>query len=532
METLDSDKRTPEPPPAEIRRGSRISAIWLLPLIAAVIGGWLLYKGVVEAPVEAGIHFDSAAGIEAGKTRVVYRGITVGKVASVALSQDLDGVDVSVEFDRSAEPLLRKSTLFWLVTPQVNVTEITGLETILTGQYISLRPGEGEPTRQFTALKEPPQIAEEAPGLHLILVAEELPSVQNGSPVYFRKMQVGTVQSYELAKDRKHFEIKVHIEPAFAPLVRERSRFWNASGIHFSGSLSNFELRTESFAAMLKGGIGFFTPDFAEETPPAKSKDRFALYPDFKSAKAGIPITIRFPTGEGLTPGQSKVKFKGVTAGFVERMRVLPDLTGVSVHVIMDPRAEPALLSGTRFWLVAPKVDITGVSGLETLTGGAYIAIQPGKGSPQRAFKAEEAPPVTAKAPKQLKILLTADRRGSLKTGSPVYYRQVKVGEVAGAELAKSADHVYITCLIEEKFAPLVRENTRFWNVSGIGVDFGLFRGGQIKTESLESILAGGVSFATPGNDKMGEPVKSGAVFPLFDKPEDEWLSWRPKIPL
>ncbi len=532
MEALDPEKTAPELPAAQIRQGRRISAIWLLPLIAALIGGWLLYKGIVEAPVKAEIHFDSAVGIESGKTRVLYRGIVVGKVASVKLSRDLSGVDASVDFDRSAEPLLKKNTVFWLVTPQVNVTEITGLETILSGQYISLRPGDGEPTLRFTALKAPPMIEEEAPGLHLTLVAEELPSVQNGSPVYFRKMQVGTVQAYELAKDRKHFEIKVYIEPAFAPLVRKRSRFWNASGIHLAGSLSNFELRTESFAAMLKGGIGFFTPDFAEETPPAKSKDRFDLYPDFKSAQAGIPITIRFSTGEGLTPGQSKVKFKGVTAGFVERMRVLPDLTGVSVQVVMDPRAEPALLSGTRFWLVAPKVDITGVSGLETLTGGAYIAIQPGKGAPQRSFTAESAPPAAAKAPKQLKILLTADRRGSLKSGSPVYYRQVKVGEVAGAELAKSADYVYITCLIEEKFAPLVRKNTRFWNVSGIGVDFGLFRGGQIKTESLESVLAGGVSFATPDNDKMGETVKNGAVFPLFDKPEEEWLAWRPKIPL
>lgn len=532
MEAQEPETIGRELPAARIGSTRRISAIWLLPVVAALIGGWLLYKGVVEAPVKAAIHFDSAAGIEPGKTRVLYRGIPLGEVASLVLSEDLKGVDVTVEFDQSAEPLLRKNTLFWLVAPQVNVTEITGLETILTGQYIALRPGEGEPTRQFTALKEPPVIDEGAPGLHLTLVAEELPSVQNGSPVYFRKMQVGAVQTYELTEDRKHFEIKVHIEPAFAPLVRKRSRFWNASGIHLSGNLSNFQLRTESLTALFKGGIGFFTPDYAESDPPAKSKDRFDLYPDFKSAQAGIPITIRFPTGEGLTPGQSKVKFKGVTAGFVERMRVLPDLTGILVHVVMDPRAEPVLLAGTRFWLVTPKVGITGVSGLETLTGGAYIAMQPGKGAPQRAFAADEAPPAAAKAPKQLKIILTADRRGSLKAGSPVYYRQVRVGEVAGAELAKSADFVYITCLIEEKFAPLVRENTRFWNVSGIGVDFGLFRGGQIKAESLESILAGGIEFATPDNENMGERVKNGATFPLFAAPEDEWLAWKPKISL
>lgn len=521
-----------ELPQVAVRRGRRLSPIWLLPIVAAIIGGWLAYKGIVEAPVTAVIHFDTASGIDPGKTRVMYRGIPVGKVAAVTLSTDLKGADASVDFDPSAAPLLRENTLFWMVTPQVNVTEVTGLETILTGQYITLRPGDGKPSRSFTALGAPPAIAAEAPGRHLILVADELPSVQQGSPVFYRKLQVGAVQGYHLAADQKHFEIRVHIEPDYAQLVRKGSRFWNASGIHISGSLSNFQLRTESLASLIKGGIGLFTPEHAENDPPAKNSDRFDLYADFQAARTGIPITIRFPTGEGLTPGQSQVKFKGVTAGFVEKIRVLPDLTGVMAHVNMDPRAAPALLSGTRFWLVSPRLDITGVSGLETLTSGAYIAIQPGRGNPQRAFTAVEAPAKTDEAPRRLKIVLTAARRGSLKPGSPVYYRQVKVGEVVEALLAETADHVDIHVAIEEKFAPLVREKTRFWNASGIGVDFGLFRGGQIKTESLESVLAGGIAFATPDNEMMGVRAKNGATFPLFDASEAEWLTWKPKIPL
>jgi paraquat-inducible protein B len=158
--------------------------------------------------------------------------------------------------------------------------------------------------------------------------------------------------------------------------------------------------------------------------------------------------------------------------------------------------------------------------------------IEAGKGATQRAFVAMDAPAPAAKTPKQLQILLTADRRGSVKSGSPVYYRQVKVGEVNGAALAKTADTVNITCAIEKKYAPLVRENSRFWNVSDIGVDLGLFRGGQIKTESLESILAGGLAFATPDEDQMGATAKNGALFSLYDAPEDAWLAWRPKIPL
>ena len=532
MEEVGRHRNESELPRPVVRRGRRISPIWLLPVIAAAIGGWLLYRGLVEAPIEVRIHFQNAAGIEAGKTRILYRGLTVGKVKTVALKEDLSGIELRVEFSRSSEPLLKEDTDFWMVTPQVKLTEVTGLETILAGNYIALRPGEGAPARIFTALSAPPVIDGDAPGLHLTLVAEELPSVQHGSPIYYRKLQVGTVQDFALAKDENHFDIRIHIDPRHQKLVNRQTRFWNASGVHLSGSLSNFEFRTESLTSLWKGGIGFFTPEHAPDAPPAKNGDRFALYADHRAARSGIPITIRFASAEGLSPGQSKVRFKGVEAGFVDRIRVLPDLSGVNVHVIMDSRAESALLSGTRFWLVAPRLGITGASGLETLTGGAYIAIQPGKGNPQRSFVALDEPPVDPGGSNKLKVLLVADRRGSLKGGSPVYYRQVKVGEIAGVELSKTADHVYIHAAIEERFAPLVRKNSRFWNVSGIGVDFGLFRGGQIKTDSVESILAGGVSFATPDNENMGERVASGAPFPLYEKPEDEWLTWRPKITL
>jgi len=517
--------------PQAIEKSKRgISPIWLLPVLAAAIGAWLLYKSVLEAPIDVVIRFESAEGIIAGKTKVMYKGLVTGLVKSIQLNPNLKNVDVRVEFERTAEPFLREKTLFWLVTPKVSISEITGLETIMGGNYIAMRPGKGEVAYEFSALSEHPAIAKDAPGVHVTLIADTLPSVYMESPVYYKKMEVGTVQGYQMSEDGHQFFIKVHIQPPYHKLVRKGSRFWNAGGIQVEGSLSGFKINTDSLLSILKGGIGFTTPEHGKETPPAENSDTFQLFEDFKAAQTGIPVVIKFPTGEDLIPGQTKVKIKGLEAGYVDRVRIIRDLSGVNAHVIMDPRTEPILRSGTRFWLVTPKVGITGVTGLETLTSGIYIDMEPGKGDPKREFVALDEIPVTAKPPEDLKIILTADRLGSLKGGSPVYYRQVQVGEITGFNLAPTADHVMIHDSIKEKYAGLVRQNSKFWNVSGINFDFGLLDGGKFKTESLESILAGGVAFATPNNDAMGEPVKNRTQFQLFDTNEEAWLEWTPEI--
>ena len=131
-----------------------------------------------------------------------------------------------------------------------------------------------------------------------------------------------------------------------------------------------------------------------------------------------------------------------------------------------------------------------------------------------------------------LKVILTADQLGSITKGNNVYYREIVVGNVSGYELAETGDHVLITVDIQHRFAPLVRENSVFWNASGIDVHFGLFSGAEIHTESLKSILGGGIAFATPDNKAMGKPAKPNAMFPLHPKVKDQWLKWKPKIRL
>jgi paraquat-inducible protein B len=507
----------------------RISIIWLLPIIAAAIGGWLFYKSIINAPVKVVIQFKNAEGITADKTKALYKGLPAGKVSEVALSQKGDAVNVQIEFDASVEHLIRQNTKFWLVTPNVNMSGVTGLETIVSGNYIAMRPGDGPPASTFKALNGPPPLDESAPGLSLILTSPEQPSVQNGSPVYYRRHEVGSVQTLAIAEDSQSFSIGIHILPEYESLVTKESRFWDASGIHVSGSISDLDIRMESFTAMLRGGIAFDNPNLGETSAPAEDMEIFKLYKDYKEAQSGITIFIRFATGQSLTPKSTKVRFKGIDIGLVETVNVLPDLSGVTATVMMDPRTNRALREGTQFWLVSPKVSLSEVSGLDTLVGGSYINVKPNlKGKPARHFTALKKAPGETADPGQLEIVLQGSSRGSLKAGSPVYFRQVQVGEISDYELASTGDAVNIFVIINKKYVPLVRENSVFFNVSGM--DFGLFSG--LKTESLEALVSGGVAFATPEGDAMGKRAQKGRIFQLHDKANGSWLRWAPRIPL
>jgi paraquat-inducible protein B len=330
---------TPRPAGSHSETKRRISIIWLLPIIAAAIGGWLFYKSIINAPVKVVIQFKNAEGITADKTKVLYKGLPTGKVSEVALSQKGDAVNVQIEFDASVEHLIRQNTKFWLVTPNVNMSGVTGLETIVSGNYIAMRPGDGPPASTFKALNGPPPLDESAPGLRLILTSPEQPSVQNGSPVYYRRHEVGSVQTLAIAEDSQSFNIGIHILPEYQSLVTKESRFWDASGIHVSGSISDFDIRMESFTAMLRGGIAFDNPNLGETSVPAEDMEIFKLYKDYKEAQSGITIFIRFATGQSLTPKSTKVRFKGIDIGLVETVNVLPDLSGVTATVMMDPRA-------------------------------------------------------------------------------------------------------------------------------------------------------------------------------------------------
>lgn len=491
-------------PTAKTRPASNWSAIWILPLIALVIGGWLGWQAYREAGVKIEVRFESGEGIVANKTEVVFKGMSIGKVQSLVLDDkgSNKGVIATIEMNQVAEEHLRKGTRFWLVKPSVSLAGITGLETLVSGNYIAVSPGDGEPSKRFTALKEPPPMSDSVPGLHLTLKADRLGSLNRDSPVFYKQIQVGRVKSYRLSEDQGTVEIKVFIEPAYTALVRKHTRFWNASGVSIDANLSGVKVRSESLASIVAGGIAFATPEHRKDSPPTDPSLPFRLFEDFDAAQAGIRVKVKLSDFEGLQAGRTPVMYKGIQVGSLKTLKVDADLSSAMAELTLDPLAEDYLVEGTQFWVVKPSISLAGITGLEALVKGNYIAIRPGdKGaSPQREFEARaKAPPLDLKAP-GLHLVLFSDNLGSLEVGSPILYRQVKVGSVQSYQFSKKQQRLLIGVHIEPEYANLVNGSTRFWNASGITLTGGL-SGIQIKSESLQSLMAGGIAFDTPKPD-------------------------------
>jgi len=202
------------------------------------------------------------------------------------------------------------------------------------------------------------------------------------------------------------------------------------------------------------------------------------------------------------------------------------------VRAILNTEARELAVQGSYFWVVKPQLGLAHTANLGTLVSGQFITVLPGDGKLEYEFELKENPPAQKKEISGLNLVLLSPFTQSIKAGVGVFYRQVPVGVVTGVELANNADHVRIYVNIEETYQPLVRKNSKFWNTSGIDINFKLFGGASLRTDSFESILEGGIAFATPNEAEMGEAALQQARYKLRTEVKDEWLTWKPKISL
>jgi paraquat-inducible protein B len=502
---------------------------------------------------EIDIIFSDISGIKEDITRVKYRGVDLGYVSKIEPNKNIQTIKVTLKIDPIAKNLLRKATQFWLVKPEVSLSGVSGLDTILGGSYISFKSGKGSLTKHFKALDSPPSIKTDK-GLIVSVKAPELGSVSIGSPLLYHQIEVGQVISYRLSKSGENIIIDLFIDEQYKKLVRKQSRFYQASGVSIKGGISGLDIRTESLSSIIKGGIAFFTPKNAllktKTTLKTESRQLFDLFSDRESAlKNQFLVSVVFPDANDIKKG-TKLKFNGLEVGEVKSLNLHTDLEQIIVELLIDNKLRQSLGKNSQFKIVKAEFGLAKTKNLDTLISGSYIVVKPAKGNFSRYFQSQEY-----KLNKGLKVTLTTDVLGSIKQDSLVYYRQVKVGQVDSYELSKTADKVLIYILIEEKYAPLVRENSKFWNASGINMDINLFAGSKIKTESIQSILDGGISFATPDSDGkndnsqqssndyeikvkprsnkvLAKKVRSGSIFTLHKEVEQKWLKWNPKISL
>ncbi|WP_422139612.1 MlaD family protein [Endozoicomonas sp. ALC020] len=503
---------------SDLKERRRVPAIWLLPLIALMIVAFLIWRTLYQHGLEVHVHFDSAKGMQVGKTEVRYNGLAVGKVARMTMTKDLEGVDVELEMDRQMQKYLRDNSQFWLVQPQLSVAGVSGLDTLVSGNYIAFKPSEkGERQLSFLALNSPPTPGIEEGGLSLVLQAEELSSVQEGSPVYYRRLKVGEVTRYALSPDNERVDVHVYIKPMFTHLVRKNTRFWNAGGVDISGGLTHLKVRTQSLISIIQGGVALYTPEWEEKEPKASDGTRFPLYDDYDAAEAGIRISIKFPLDVALGQEKSKILFHGMEVGVIKNTSFNEDYSAIIAEAVIRPEARNILVKGARFWMVAPQINLKGITGLETLLAGRYIAMDVSQvdmknAEPETDFMGLATKPPASPSSPGLHLELRADSLEGLNQGSPVLYRKMPVGEVESYTLGKQ--EVVIKILIKPKYQHLVNKSTLFWNISGVTLEGGL-QGFKVRTGTLNSMISGGIAFKTPNPDAA--KVANKTRFVLYD---------------
>lgn len=264
------------PPPPKVSRGLRLPLVWIVPLVAVAVAGWMVVRQLKDRGPEIIISFPDGSGVEADKTTLEYKGVSIGMVTAVELKPDLHGVSIHVRLDKTAEGVAVDGSQFWIVHPEIGFSGIRGLDTLLTGARITVRPGKGAPTKEFVGLDHTPP-PEMSKGRSFILQSDRLGSLSTGAPVFYRELKVGEVETSRLADDSAAVLVRIHVEAPYVDLVRTSTRFWNAGGFSFKVGLLGAELKNTSLESLITGGVAFATPDAAPLAPPADENTVFQL---------------------------------------------------------------------------------------------------------------------------------------------------------------------------------------------------------------------------------------------------------------
>jgi paraquat-inducible protein B len=308
---------------AAVRHRRRIPLVWIVPLLTALIAIWLAWDTFSKRGPTITISFDTASGLTAGQSQLKYRNVVMGTVKSIAVAPDLSKVLVTVETAREAEPLLTDKTIFWVVKPQLFAGNISGLETILSGSFIGMRPSTepGKPQRDFVGQNDPPILQASVKGTTYRLDTKRLGSIGLGAPVFFRDIEVGTVLGWDLHDLASRVTIHAFVRAPFDQYVRDDTIFWNASGVSIKLGAEGINVQLESLRAVLLGGIAFDTLPTSTKAV-SRSDHRFPLYANQEQAKAEgfghrIQLLSYFPGSvAGLSPG-ADVTFHGLKIGEV-----------------------------------------------------------------------------------------------------------------------------------------------------------------------------------------------------------------------
>ena len=336
-----SDPASPRP---IVRPTRRLSPIWIIPIVAALLGAWLAWQYYASRGPAITVTFETADGIAAGKTPVMCRSVSVGTVENVSLTSDLKGVVVTMQMTNEATRLLKEDTQIWVVRPRYGAGGISGLSTLVSGSYIELAPGVSvTPRREFVGLEQPPVTPQGVPGLHVTLFTDEAGGIAPGTAITYKGLSAGRIENRIFHRENGKVEFRAFISAEFAPLVRTNTKFWNESGLDVQVGANGLQLRTGTLESLLMGGITFGQAPGSPSGPPAPDGATFALYGSLDattkfSMRTSVPYLLLFTgSARGLNEG-APVEFRGVRIGTVTGVsfRYLPNNPERRVPVLIQ----------------------------------------------------------------------------------------------------------------------------------------------------------------------------------------------------
>lgn len=484
----------------DIKKSKGISPLWLLPVLTLILAGWLVAKSIHDAGQRVQIYFSDAAGLVAGRTTIRYQGMEVGMVRDINLTEDLGSIYVDADIYPEATKLLNEKTRFWLVKPTASLSGISGLDALVSGNYISIQPGDStELETVFHALDTMPTDLRVTQGLNIKLKSRDLGGVSIGSQIVYKKIPIGAVYSYQLDEDAKSITINANIQEQYRHIINDRSRFWNVSGFGASIGFNGVDVHLESMSALLGGAIAVDSPDDGE---PVEENTKFRLYKDLKTAGRGIAVKIALPDDNNVSSEGAPIMYRGIEIGQITDLNLSEGREVILASAAIQPAFSDMLTTGTHFILEEAKVSLSGVKNIANLVRGNYLTIAPGEGKRSRQFTAIRKNVFDQQQQKSIAIRLTSDSSFGLDTGTSVLYKGIVVGSIIKVGLVeegqKTQHEVYMDVLIDHQYKHLIKSNNRFYVTGSASAEL-TETGLSITVPPAKQLLTGSISFVSAG---------------------------------